>query len=289
MSIFPMIESRERFTRLRQWVLAHPLLAFPLVYLGWAYLFWTPLLLSESSVWAFPNILWFLLGGASPVIAGLGLAALTGDKARLRDLAWRLVDWRRIPAMWWLVIVLFWLGFDLAMAGLAVLLDITDSPLDVHGSLFLDPGLLLFLLLLSFVFPAVEEVGLRGYYLDTLQERFGPTHAGLINGMVWAVWHAPFVWFPGYYANTTFDPALSWWLPMIVCHTLLIVHVYNRTRRSILAVLIFHGMMNFTGEWLRISPDMYPFMLFGNVLFAALLIALWQRGITPDTSTNPNP
>ncbi|MEE4111305.1 MAG: hypothetical protein V2I40_00730 [Desulfobacteraceae bacterium] len=83
--------------------------------------------------------------------------------------------------------------------------------------------------------------------------------------------------FPGCYENTTFDPALSWWLPMIVCHTLLIVHVYNRTQRSILAVLIFHGMINFTGEWLRILPAMYPFMLSGNVLLAGLLIVWWQR------------
>ena len=248
-----------------------------------------PLLLSESSVWAFPNILWFLLGSASPVIAGLGLAALTGGKAQLRDLAWRLLDWRRISGKWWLLIVLFWLAFDIAMAGLAVLLGVADSPLDVNWSLFLDPGLLLFLLLLSFVFPAVEEVGLRGYYLDTLQRHMGPTAAGLVNGLVWAVWHAPFVWFPGYYAHTTFEPALSWWLPMIVCHTLLITYVYNGTRRSILAVLIFHGMMNFTGEWLRISPDMYPFMLYGTVFVALILIGLWQKGKTPDTGILPKP
>jgi len=205
------------------------------------------------------------------VIAGLSLSALTGGRAQLRDLARRLVDWRRIPGMWWLPVISFWLVFDVAMAGLAVLLGVTDSPLDVNWYLFIDPGMLLFLLLLSFVFPAVEEVGLRRYYLDTLQRRLGPTTAGLVNGLVWAVWHAPFVWFPGYYENTTFDPALSWWLPMIVCHTLLIVQVYNRTRRSILAVLIFHGLMNFTGEWLRISRDMYPFILSGNVFVAAVV------------------
>lgn len=283
-----MTDSREPSSRLRQWVIAHPVIAFPLVYLGWAYLFWMPLLFSESSIWAFPGIVWFLIGGASPVVAGIGLAAITGGRTQLRDLGRRLVDWRRIPGKWWLVIVFFWLGFDLVMAGLAVLMSVTDSPLDVNWSLFLNPGLLLFLLLLSFVFPAVEEVGLRGYYLDTLQQRLGPASAGLVNGVVWAAWHAPFVWFPGYYAHTTFDPALSWWLPMIVCHTLLIVHVYNRTRRSILAVFIFHGMMNFTGEWLRISADMYPFILSGNVLLAVLLIALWQRGAKPDTGTKPN-
>lgn len=275
---FPVIDWREVCTGLRQWVLTHPIIAFPLIYLGWAYLFWTPVLLSEASVWTFPNMLWFLIGGASPVIAGLGLAAMTGGRAQLRDLGHRLLEWRSIPWKWWLIILLFWLGFDLAMAGLAMWLDVTDSPLDVNESLFLSPGTLLFLLLLSFVFPAVEEVGLRGYYLDTLQQHLSPTVAGLINGMTWALWHTPFVWFPHYYDNTTFDPALSWWLPMIICHTLLIVHVYNCTRRSILAVLIFHGMMNFTGEWLRISPDMYPFMLAGNILAAFVVVLWWQRG-----------
>ena len=272
-----MNDSGHRFIALRQWVLSHPLLAFPLFYLGWAYLFWVPVLLSDESVWAFPNLLWFLIGGASPLLAGLGLAALTGGKAQALDLARRLVDWRRIPGRWWLVILLFWLGLDLAMAGMAIWLGITDSPLDVNTSLFFNPGMLLFLLLLSFVFPAIEEIGLRGYYLETLQQHFGPTTSGLVNGTVWAIWHAPFVWFPGYYANTTFNPELYWWLPMIVCQTLLIVQVYNRTDRSILAVLIFHGMMNFTGEWLRISPDMYPFMLTGNLLAAVLLVLWWNK------------
>jgi len=272
-----MNDSGHRFIALRQWVLSHPLLAFPLFYLGWAYLFWVPVLLSDESVWAFPNLLWFLIGGASPLLAGLGLAALTGGKAQALDLARRLVDWRRIPGRWWLVILLFWLGLDLAMAGMAIWLGITDSPLDVNTSLFFNPGMLLFLLLLSFVFPAIEEIGLRGYYLETLQQHFGPTTSGLVNGTVWAIWHAPFVWFPGYYANTTFNPELYWWLPMIVCQTLLIVQVYNRTGRSILAVLIFHGMMNFTGEWLRISPDMYPFMLTGNLLAAVLLVLWWNK------------
>ncbi len=272
-----MNDSGHRFIATRQWVLAHPLLAFPLFYLGWAYLFWVPVLLSDESVWAFPNLLWFLIGGASPLLAGLGLAALTGGKAQVLDLMRRLVDWRRIPGRWWLVILLFWLCLDLAMAGMALWLGITDSPLDVNTSLFFNPGMLLFLLLLSFVFTAIEEKWFRGYYIDNLQQHFGPTTSGLVNGTVWAIWHAPFLWFPGYYANTTFNPELYWWLPMIICQTLLIVQVYNRTGRSILAVLIFHGMMNFTGEWLRISPDMYPFMLTGNLLAAVLLVLWWNR------------
>lgn len=259
-----------------RWLVTHELWAFPLIYLGWAFLFWCPLFGSEESVWVFPNLLFFLLGGASPLIAAVLLAGLGRGRAGLRDLWIRLIDVRRIPRVWWVGLLGFWLVFNLVMAALAVALGVAERPLAVAWTLLAQPGPLAFLLLLSFVFPAVEEVGLRGYYLDALLARYRLGVAGLINGGAWAIWHAPFVWFPGYYANTTFHPSLGWWLPMIVCTTLLITHVYHRTGRSILAVLVFHGMMNFTGELLGISAAMYPFVLSGYLVLALLLLWRWR-------------
>ncbi|MDO9521162.1 MAG: hypothetical protein Q8K97_08375 [Pseudohongiella sp.] len=74
-----------------------------------------------------------------------------------------------------------------------------------------------------------------------------------------------------------------------MAETLMIVQIYNCTGRSILAVVVFHGMMNFTGEWLRISQDMYPLLLTGNVLIAMLLIRLWKRERTAETDIRLNP
>lgn len=253
------------------------LIGFPLIYLGWAYALWSPIPGSGESVWAFPNVLFFLAGGASPLLAGLVMAYATEGCAGVVDLGRRLVAARRVPAGWWLVILGFWPLFDLGMAGVALLAGIVDQPVNVAWRLFGDPGLLGLLLVLSFVFPAVEEVGLRGYYLDALQARFSPAVAGLLNGVTWAAWHTPFVWFPGYYANTTFNPALWWWLPSIVLQTLLIVRVYNATGRSILAVLVFHAMMNLTGEVLGLAPALFPFMLWGYAVLAGLLLVHWSR------------
>jgi uncharacterized protein len=250
---------------------------FPVLYLGWAYLFWIPILGSDTSVWNGRNLVLFLVGGASPLLAGVGLAWLTGGRERVIDLGRRLVDHRRIAARWWLVILLFWPVFNLVMASAARALGVTARPWAVAWGVLVEPTTIGFLLVLSFVFPAVEEVGLRGYYFDRLRERFTITVAGLINGVTWAVWHAPFVWFPGYYADTSFDPALSWWLPMIVFDTVLIVWVYDHTHRSILAVLVFHGMMNLTGEFLGTTADMYPFVLWGHSVAAAAVVASWLR------------
>lgn len=264
-------------TSLHNSKLQQNLWAFPVIYLGWAYLCWLPLVLLPGSVWALPKLPFFLAGGASPLLAAIFLAARGGGRPQLLDLGRRLIDYRRIGPAWWLTILLFWLVFDLLMAAIALLFGISERPVAIDWGLFSRPGPLLFLLLLSFVFPAVEEVGLRGFYLDALQERFGIGTAAILNGVTWAAWHTPFVWFPGYYENTIFNPSLSWWLPMIVCTTVLITAVYNGTRRSILAVLIFHGMMNFTGEALGIAADMYPFVLSGYVLLAALLLLAWRH------------
>jgi uncharacterized RDD family membrane protein YckC len=78
--------------RLTEWVHGNPVTAFPAVYLGWAYLFWAPILFSKSPVWELPGLVWFLLGGASPLLAGILLASADGGRQRVKDLFRRLVD-----------------------------------------------------------------------------------------------------------------------------------------------------------------------------------------------------
>ena len=155
---------------------------FSLSYLGWAFLFWSPIVDSEESAWTGTNLILFLVCGASPLIAGVTMAWLTGGTERVRDIGRRLVDVRRIAPKWWLVVLLFWPVFGLLTAGAALTLGVTDRPIDVGQGALAVLGALAFLVLLSFVLPAVEEVGLRGYYLDALQERFSPPVAGLLNG-----------------------------------------------------------------------------------------------------------
>jgi membrane protease YdiL (CAAX protease family) len=246
---------------------------FPVLYLGWAYLFWLPIFGSNTSVWEGTNLLLFLVGGASPLLAGVTMAWLTGGKERVSDLGRRLVDVGRISVQWWLVILVFWPVFNLVTAGAAIAFGVTDQPITVVWTVLTDLATLGFMLALGLLFPAIEEIGLRGYYLDRLQERFSPLVAGIINGSTWAAWHAAFVFFPGYYANTSYDPQLWWWLPSIVLHTLIFVWIYNNTDRSILAVLLIHSVMNLSGEFLGLADEMFPFQLPALALVVIVLVA----------------
>ena len=252
---------------------------FPLLYLGWAFLFWAPIMLSDESVWSFPNVGLFLVGGLSPLLAGLLLAWLTRGWDGLSDIGTRLIEVGRIDPRWGLVIVLYWPLFNLFLAGGALLFGVTAEPLEfISTDRLFDPVALFSLVAFAFVFPLVEEIGLRGYWLDRLQERRSALVAGAINGTAWAIWHAPFVLFTGYYANTTFEPELSWWLPMLVLNTIFLVWIYNNTHRSILAVLLFHAFGNMTGELMGFAPEMYPFILSGYAVAVVILVAGWSPG-----------
>lgn len=178
---------------------------FPIIYLGWAFVFWAPVVGSDASVWSFPNVVLFVLGGSSPLVAGVLFSWLTTGRDGVRDLGRRLIERWRIDPRWWLVIVLFWPVFTLLAAAAALALGITSTPLElVSTSRLFDPVAVGSILFFGFVAALPEEVGLRGYWLDRLQERWSALVAGLINGSTWAVWHAPFLLLPGYYAHTTF-------------------------------------------------------------------------------------
>jgi len=156
---------------------------------------------------------------------------------------------------------------------------ITTAPLEfIATDRLFHPVAMASIVAFAFVFPTVEKIGLRGYWFDQLQARFSALTAGLINGTTRAIWHPPFVLFTGYYAITTFQPDLSWWMPMLVLEAVILVWVYNHTRRSILAVLCFHGFGNLTGELAGFTPAMYPFVLSGYVVVAAALVAIWGPG-----------
>lgn len=89
-----------------------------------------------------------------------------------------------------------------------------------------------------------EETGWRGFALPRLQQHHNAFIATLLLGVVWAFWHVPFffylpnframgaVGFPGF--------AMS-----ILCGAIVLTWLYNSTRGSVFATMMWHGAFNF--------------------------------------------
>jgi membrane protease YdiL (CAAX protease family) len=97
----------------------------------------------------------------------------------------RTIDYGRIERkIWYVLILCLW---PIAMVMAYGLMYLTGAPLPDDPRF---PMLIVPLLFVVFVVSATfEQVGWQGYAVDRLQDRHNALEAGLIVGVVWALWH----------------------------------------------------------------------------------------------------
>ena len=123
-----------------------------------------------------------------------------------------------------------------------------------------------------FVAAAGEELGWQGYVYDPLRARWGAKRAGLLLGIVWAVWHVIPFYQARHSVRWTFWQSLT-----AVGLRVLIVWLYERTEGSVLGSILFHAMINVSNFlYPRYGSHYDPFLaaiLIGGT--AAAVMALW--------------
>ena len=219
------------------------------------------------------------LAGVTPIAVAAGLAHLRHDRAFQRDFWERIIDVRRIPTRWWLVIFLF-VPVKAALAALGdVLLGGEGIALEAAARFLAQPLLILPTLLFWLIFgPLPEEPGWRGYALDGLQVRRGPLAASLIIGVVWSLWHLPLFFIESTWQATAVGLGTRrFWLYMfhILLDAPIYTWIYNHTHRSTLAAVLFHFSVNGFGEAFALTPraEVFQFLL---AILAAVLVVLFD-------------
>jgi membrane protease YdiL (CAAX protease family) len=92
---------------------------------------------------------------------------------------------------------------------------------------------------IMFLLAIGEEAGWTGYLLDPLQARFGALGASLVIALPWWLGHIPSILEIGGSATD-----LAWWVPGAIALRILMTWLYNNTRCSVLAVVLFHTLLN---------------------------------------------
>jgi membrane protease YdiL (CAAX protease family) len=257
--------------------LANPWIYFLATFV-WTWFFWGLAILTSASMESGQGVTLLLLGVTGPMVTGIGFVYLTRDKEGQRDYWKRVIDFKRIPGKWYLVIFLFVPAMHLLSALLDGLfggggttwgeaaLGVVTNPLSIIASI-----------LFASLIPFIEELGWRGYVLDRLQERRSALVSSLILGVLWSLWHLPMFFIAGSYQAGLGVGTLEFWLFFlsIVPLTFVFTWIYNNTRRSTLAVILFHAMVNFTGELITLSKNadtIYSLLWF---VVAIVITAVW--------------
>jgi membrane protease YdiL (CAAX protease family) len=236
-----------------------------------------------------PPVALLAIGGTGPFFAAVVAAAYEGGGGAVRELLSRIGRWR-VPAIWYAVALLG----PVLLVALAFLLSLAFGdpipgapPPAVWSTLPL-------LAVVYFVIAVVEETGWRGYAQPRLQRPYGALAAGLIVGVLWALWHLPQWWIP----DT--GQAEKWPFLLFatgtVAQSVLLAWLLNRTGGSVLLVALAHAAINLAPEpwaaaWRELPPDdrgPYPSVLIAAVwvVVAVFLVAVTEpRGLTRRRAT----
>lgn len=208
----------------------------------------------------------YILAVYSPGFAGVFLVLYHYGLKGLGSFFQRLTLWRA-PKPWWVFLIL---GIPVIFYTGAAIKGTISEPFPFSPWFQALPALAL-----AFLLGPIEEFGWRGVALPLLQRKFAPFWAGLILGLIWALWHIPAFLMGG-------TPQSSWdFLPFfagVVALSVLLTPLFNASRGSLLIAVVYHfQMMN------PLWPDTQPWDSLLIIIAAGIIVwlnrgAMFHRG-----------
>lgn len=207
-----------------------------------------------------------------PALAALLLVAKESKLRGAQELLKQVFDGRKVSDKRWFLLIVFLMPVVMLVAH--GLMQLAGPPLpEAHASL-------LAVLLFCFVFfvgAIGEEVGWTGYVLAPLQHRWGVLGASIILGLVWAIWHI----IP--YAQALHPPSwIAWQCISTVLLRIIMVWLYNHSGRSLLAMVLFHAMINVSTFLFPTYGSPYNPLVGAGILMAAVVVVafFWKPPTT---------
>jgi len=102
--------------------------------------------------------------------------------------------------------------------------------------------------------PTFEELGWRGYGMDSLRAKFGMMRATLWFSVLWAMWHLPLFFIDHSYQHGLWNSSSIYVANFFVATipvAILMNWVYYKNNRSIVAGILFHMALDATAEAFR--------------------------------------
>jgi uncharacterized protein len=208
------------------------------------------------------------LQAVNPLIAASILVYGENGSEGVKRLLRRALDYGRIKRKVWYVPILCLWPTTMVLAYGSMYLAGAPLPDDPRFPMLILP--LLFVVFL--VSATVEQVGWQGYAIDRLQGRWNALEAGIIVGVVWAIWHVV----PLMELRQT-PTWIAWQCLGMVPFRILIVWIYNNTGRSVFAAIVFQATANVSQFSFPNYGSHYDPFVVGLILtfMAAIVTLVW--------------
>ncbi|MFW6282104.1 MAG: CPBP family intramembrane glutamic endopeptidase [bacterium] len=182
----------------------------------------------------------FRLGVYGPLISAFLVTYCFFKLDGLIDLWQRITNWK-INIKWYF----YMLFLPIVINSFVVLIGlIIGMPISDFFKSEVPLNLILIYLLYQIVTSGLEEPGWRGFLLEKLQNKFTAEKASWILGLIWAIWHYPYViYLYGSLEIIIILFSLAGFTMSIIGQTFIITWFYNSTK-SVLITILFHAWLN---------------------------------------------
>lgn len=261
--------------------------SFFIIALGWSWLFWVPLIFLRLVFNTMPGIILYSIGGLGPVLSAIYLVRTTQQKDDQREFWRRVIDFKRVPLLWFFVSLVIPPLTAVFSILVSLFLSNEYTQWQPMWLLIQNPVMFVLFLVSTLLFgPLPEEIGWRGYGLESLQTKYSALQSSLIVGFFWVIWHIPlFLTKDSGFAAIYPLFSLSFWLwaTSLLSISIIMTWIFNHTEKSTLTAILFHFSMSATSGFFSFKSQMQSIMLLGFVLFA--LIALFVSGLSLNLKT----
>lgn len=245
------------------------------IILSW--LGWLPAVISQESMIESNFVMGFyLLGRILLIVSSLLFIFLNYKSTGRKRIKNEFFTQRSFSFKWAVLIIIFPVLFNLISSAISSIIlnnEISYTSQISFESLF-DLGPVFILLLLV---PAIyEELAWRGIALFELQLGWSSLKSALTVGFAMIIWQAPLYFIIGTSHSRMSILSLQFWLYQIniLILAIILAWIYNRTGRSLLAVILFNFVYYFTEEIFQ-HPEIGEYFLIG--LYILLVIFLIKR------------
>lgn len=132
------------------------------------------------------------------------------------------------------------------------------------------------LFLIVFLSCSLEEIGWRGYGIDSLHKNYNLWKTSLIFASIWSLWHVPAFFIKnGYFQEEVWHLGIIYvatYFISLLPITILINWLYIKNNRSILIAIVFHTIMNLSYGLLQVQPFTKIIIMILLLITAAIII-----------------
>jgi len=192
------------------------------------------------------QLLCMVPGLLAPFIAAGVMLSDANHKALRKDF-WNRLNLKKIK-LHYVPAILLIMPFALFLAtALSLLFGQSANQFVLSSEYKIMDGQILISVLILFLAPTFEELGWRGYGVDSLRSKFNLFKTTLIFSAVWALWHLPLFFIRGYYQNELWNTSIVYTINFFVSvlpATILMNWLYYKNDLSITAAILFHFLLN---------------------------------------------